>query len=185
MNMLKLMNKEMILTCVSAVLLIGCDQKKSPEEDNQKLADKGNLSFSLEKIINDKRSSPFACGFGHFEVEIVPSKYKEHKYFKLSGSGILINSGWLHSNIGSNPDIIYAVPQSSPIKDKTSLSAYCISSKDVPYEGKERENLDQAAAIVEFAAIESDNNKKYIDSGGEGMNEENSHTSSGVINTNQ
>jgi hypothetical protein len=107
-------------------------------------------SYSLKNLMYET-PAPFACTFGRFTVEMVDSKYKDHKYFKLRGSGMLINSGYLHTNIAANPDVIYAVPKDSPLKNGAHLSVHCITGMgEVPYEGKEREKIDQAAALTEF-----------------------------------
>lgn len=109
----------------------------------------GEASYSLKDIV-DEKSTPFACIFGHFTVEMVDSKYKDHKYYKLAGSGLLINSGYLHTKISTNPLVVYAVSKDSPLSNGDTLSVQCIGRNHIPYEGKEREKIDQAAALTEF-----------------------------------
>lgn len=108
-------------------------------------------SYSLATIINPNKSPPFACSFGTYTVEMVDSKYTDHKYFKVQGRGMLINSGYIHTNVGSHPDIIYAAPKDSAITNGATLSGFCISNLvSVPYEGKERAAIDQSAPIMSF-----------------------------------
>lgn len=136
-------------------LVTGCKDKDNNAMNESTMKGTQELSLDLKDVIDDRNTPPFACSFGKYEVITVPSKYTDHTYFKVKGGGLLVNSGWLHTNTGSHPDIIYAVPKSSPIANGTRLSGYCISMKHVPYEGKERETLDKAAAVVEFYLIES------------------------------
>lgn len=125
-------------------LIAGC------KDNENSLSETQHVSIDLKDVIDHTKAPPFACGFGKYEVITVPSKHTDYTYFKLEGKGLLINSGWLHTEIYGNPDIIYAVPKPSPIANGVHLSGYCISMKTVPYEGKEREKIDQSAAIVDF-----------------------------------
>lgn len=138
-------------------LVTGCKDKAKDNQVMNESAVKGtqDLSMDLKDVIDDHNTPPFACSFGKYEVITVPSKYTDYTYFKVKGRGLLVNSGWLHTNTGSNPDIIYAVSKPSPIANGSRLSGYCISMKHVPYEGKEREEYDKAAAVVEFYLIET------------------------------
>lgn len=147
--------KHKILFSIVASLCICISVSSCSQKDKQILKGTDDLSLDLSNVIDDPKSPPFACSFGKFKVITVPSKYKDHTYFKVDGAGLLVNSGWIHTNTGSNPNIIYAVPKSSAIKDGINLSAFCISSESVPYEGIERKNYDKAAALVEFYLIES------------------------------
>jgi hypothetical protein len=126
--------------------------KESKTQELQKLPD---ASYSLNGVIDEKKSPPFAGSFGRYTVEMVPSKNTEHKYFKVAGVGILINSSVLHAKrIGSNDKIIYAVPKDAPISNGSVLSAYCIGHSQVPYEGPERKDIDRSAAVMEFYVLE-------------------------------
>ena len=51
------------------------------------------------------------------------------KYFKLRGKGILINSGYIHKNVHENPEIIWTVPESSTLENKSALSLHAFKSQ--------------------------------------------------------
>jgi hypothetical protein len=84
-------------------------------------------SFTLEGIVDGEFSEPFACTIGHSVVEIIKIK-NGLKYFILHGSGILINSGYIHKNVAENPDIIWTVPESSSIDNGSVLSLHAFKS---------------------------------------------------------
>lgn len=110
-------------------------------------------SFSLHDIIDERKTIPFACQFGTFVVQMVESKNQEYKFYKLQGKGVLINSGYLHFEVGTHPQIIYATKKDSAIQEGSVLTAHCIAFKQVPYEGEERKDIDQSAALTEFYLI--------------------------------
>lgn len=160
--MVRLTNLMPTMVCLCLCqLVMGCAEKDKNAINESATNGTQNSSLDLKDVMDGQKSPPFACSFGKYEVITVPSKYTDHTYFKVKGEGLLINSGWLHTNTGSNPDIIYAVPKSSPIVNGTRLSAYCISTKNVPYEGKERETLDKAAGVVDFYLLENPTLRGY------------------------
>lgn len=132
---------------ISFLFLLGVIYLIAHNTHSNKIPD---FSYSLEGVIDEGKSTPFACHFGHFTVEMVNSRYTDYKYFKLQGSGVLVNSLTLSSNVDSHPKVIYAVPKDSPIQNGSILSVCCISRKNVPYEGEERKEIDQEAALMEF-----------------------------------
>lgn len=84
----------------------------------------GEKSESLEKIINDDLTPGFACSFGTFKVK-VKSHSTEGDLAELQGSGLLINSGWLHHDVGANPAITYRFPKGVDLPEGMVLSAFC------------------------------------------------------------
>jgi hypothetical protein len=73
-------------------------------------------------------SAPFACKVGKFKV-INFSRTGEFKKFSLEGKGLLINSNYLHTEVGSNTKIVYMVPSSDTyIESGKYLSVVCDKS---------------------------------------------------------
>lgn len=100
-------------------------------------------SFSLQGIINDQNSPPFACHFGRFHVKVMAS-YGLYKYLSLLGSGLLINSMTLSFDVHTNPLLIYSVPRESPIEDGSILVMYYTFPKD----------NDQERNLLEYYLLE-------------------------------
>ena len=84
-------------------------------------------SVSLEDIVA-RNSRPFVCQIGSFKVKVISEKGSE-KLVRLSGAGMLINSGWLHFSVGSNPEIRYVLPDAEKIADGATISVFCSGSK--------------------------------------------------------
>lgn len=149
-------NKYKIIS-ILLILILGSGHANAKDHIAQELPKLPEAAYSLEGVVDVKKSPLFACHFGRFTVEMVPSQYKDNKYFKVSGTGVLVNSVNLVTKIGSSPQIIYAVPKDAPISNGSVLSAYCISQQGlshVPYEGPERKDIDQSAAVIQFYLLE-------------------------------
>jgi hypothetical protein len=73
-------------------------------------------------------SAPFSCSVGKFEIYDL-KYYGTFKAFKLKGSGLLINSDYLHMAVGTNEEITYMVPSSdSYIQNGKHISVNCSKS---------------------------------------------------------
>lgn len=116
---MKIISKSLLSTLCFSILAFGAQAK----ETMPLLTALPHESFSLEGIVDDECSEPFAIHIGKFTVEMIQEK-KGLKYFKLHGKGILINSGFMHKNVNSNPYITYTVPDSSKIENGSVLSLH-------------------------------------------------------------
>lgn len=122
---------------LAGVVLLSLSGCKDDQKLHEYALSEKQLKFSLKGIIDDKKSPGFACTFGKSKVEIIKTS-DSYKYLRLTGSGIVINSMWLRTQRGENPEIIYAVPKDSFIENGSTLVSFCISGHNTNVEGPEK-----------------------------------------------
>lgn len=83
-----------------------------------------DTSYSLAGIVDDDASKPFACMLGNFKVKVV-GKRGSRVVTVMEGAGFLMNSGYLHTSVASNPEITYRFPEGAKVEDGMRLSLYC------------------------------------------------------------
>jgi hypothetical protein len=100
-------------------------------------------SYTLSGIVDNEKSAPFACMVGDFTVHIIKLE-NDKKYFNFEGSGILINSGWIHKWVNANPEIVFAVPENSELEDGDKVSLFVNSNV---------ENEDGSAPLDHYVKV--------------------------------
>ena len=84
-------------------------------------------TYSLQGILNDKDSEPFACTFGSFRVHVKEQKGSEI-LASIQGIGILVNSSYLTPSVSTDADITFRFPSTSKVSEGMKLSAFCNDS---------------------------------------------------------
>lgn len=115
-------------------LIAGCQPSGSqspatttnPSASSPRLLDSSVTSFKMDGIISLQAPS-FACSIGNFAIQ----RSGAASALSLNGSGLLINSSWLHAVVETTSQTTYSATESILPSAASSVSVFCIGGDSV------------------------------------------------------